>query len=521
MTWTPETSCGFESKKIAHIAVPYIQGKCLDLGCGTETVWPSCIGIDNYKTFVGTVGIKNDIVDLSMFKDGAIDSVFSSHALEDFPRSQVPEILREWSRVIKIGGYLCLYVPSANLYPKIGEPGANPAHKWDIYPGDIEKILQEEVMDANGWELVESEERSSTNEYSLWIVVRKLATKEWKENIWQRNPDGKQRCIVIRYGAVGDHIVTASILPGLKRKGYYITYNTWPKSAKIVELDPNIDEFLLQDESFVPDERLPSYWKSLHERYDIVLNFSGSIEGSLLPIPGSTNHAYSDNARRNLFGNENYLERTAIIADVDFAEVNPKFFPSESELEWAGRVRKAYASPLISWVLHGSAVHKIYPYVHVVTKWLLEQTTCGIVFLGSADPGKKILKNIIDELKQEGVNIDRIVDAVDALDIRKALTVCQVSDCVVGPETGLLNSVCYNEDVAKVIFLSHSSATNLTKHWKNTTTLLPDVHCYPCHRLHWGFEYCNFNKESGAAACATSIDPEDLLAAILQKINQT
>jgi ADP-heptose:LPS heptosyltransferase/predicted SAM-dependent methyltransferase len=513
--WSIETSCGFESRKIAHLAVPYIQGKCLDLGCGAETVWPSCIGVDNYSTFARTVGIKNDISDLSMFQNASMDAVFSSHAVEDFPRSKVPALLQEWTRVLKVGGYLCLYVPSANLYPKIGESGANPAHKWDIYPGDIEKILRENVMESNGWELLESEERNQADEYSLWIVAKKLERQEWVENVWQRNPGGKKRCLVIRYGAIGDHIVTAAVLPGLKKRGLHITYNTWPNTAKVLELDPHIDEFLLQEENFVADPELVNYWKKLRERYDEVLNFSGSIEGTLLSVPGSSNHNYSTSARRKLYGGTNYLEHTATIADVDFADVNPRFYPSEGELEWAHRVRQTYASPLVCWVLHGSALHKIYPYVHVVAKWLLEQTSCGIVFLGSEDPGKKILYNVISELKKDGVNIDRIVDAVDILDIRKALTVCQVADVVVGPETGLLNSVCYSEDVAKVVFLSHSSATNLTKHWKNTYTLLPDVHCYPCHRLHWSFEFCNFDEKAGSAACASSIDPEDIFDSIL------
>jgi hypothetical protein len=34
-------------------------------------------------------------------------------------------VLAEWARVLKVGGYMVLYVPSGNLYPHIGEEHAN------------------------------------------------------------------------------------------------------------------------------------------------------------------------------------------------------------------------------------------------------------------------------------------------------------------------------------------------------------------------------------------------------------
>ena len=81
--------------------------------------------------------------------------------------------------------------------------GANRAHKWNIFPGDVEKILREQVSDTNGWELLESEERNGSNEYSIFIVVRKAATPgQWTENVWQRNPDGKKRALIAGITAV-------------------------------------------------------------------------------------------------------------------------------------------------------------------------------------------------------------------------------------------------------------------------------------------------------------------------------
>ena len=87
---------------------------------------------------------------------------------------------------------------------------------------------------------------------------------------------------------------------------------------------------------------------------------------------------------------------------------------------------------------------------------------------------------------------------------------------VVGPETGVLNAMAM-EDVHKVIYLSHSSRENLTKHWKNAVVAQPDpgiAPCYPCHRLHFDWSRCHQDKASQAAVCAAGISPRLLFDTI-------
>jgi ADP-heptose:LPS heptosyltransferase len=109
---------------------------------------------------------------------------------------------------------------------------------------------------------------------------------------------------------------------------------------------------------------------------------------------------------------------------------------------------------------------------------------------------------------------DRLHAMCGMWEIRKVLTFVQHADVVVGPETGVLNSVCM-EDVPKVIYLSHSSPDNLTKHWKNTEVVTPqNTPCWPCHRLHYDTTWCPRDETTQAAACASSILPERVFAAI-------
>jgi ADP-heptose:LPS heptosyltransferase len=460
------------------------------------------------------------VANLSLFSSGSMDAVFSSHVLEHFERDDVPTILGEWARTLKVGGNLVLYLPSANLYPKCGEDGANPKHCWDIYPGDIEAILR--AMPC-GWTLLESEERDGTNEYSLYIVARKRDDGEWVEDLWQRNPDGKKRALVVRFGAIGDQVQTASILPGLKKQGYHVTYLTTPEAREVVRHDPHIDEWWTQAKDYVPNLQLGPYFESLAERFDRIINLCESIEGALLTLPGRLTHAYPDDTRRKLYGGVNYLERIHDIAGVphDFAQ---KFYPTRDGMVWANMTKRRLTggAPLIVWAINGSSAHKCYPWTQVVTGWLLKRTPCHVVLSADGGVGKELQEGIVTALTKAGVDLARLHPMAGEWSIRQALTLAQVADCVVGPETGTMNAVAF-EAMPKVIYLSHSSHTNLTRDWKNTTVLIPDgvkAPCYGtgpnagCHRLHTDWTHCHQDRNTKAALCASAIAPERVFEAI-------
>jgi len=524
VTWTLESSQGFESDKIAAFVVPYLQGKFLDLGCGMRTVWPSAIGVDNGHHFGGnSTGIQGDSTDLSIFADESMDGVFSSHMLEHFPKEKWASLLREWARVLKIGGHLVLYVPSANLYPKMGEPGANPDHKSDIYEGDVENALKALTETGSkgsriGWTLLESEERSGTNEYSFFIVVRKEKAG-WAEKVWQRNPDGKKRCLIVRFGAIGDAILASSILPGLRKQGYHITYQTTPQSYEIIKHDPYIDDWWIQATDYVPNASLGPYWQTLAERFDKVVNLSESIEGGLLAIPGRLQHEYPQATRQKLFGTVNYHERTHDIADVPHVFAS-KFYATETETAKSEAFVRSLHGPVVMWGVHGSSCHKLYPWTQMVVRWLVEKAGAHVILSGDDKQGKELQDALMEIFERDGVDITHVHPFAGKKGIREVLSLAQCVDCVVGPETGLLNAVAL-DDVAKVIYLSHSSHENLTKHWKETTVLLPEVSrcpCFPCHQLHYGWDHCVRNQETQAAQCASSVAPEVVFDAVMGRL---
>lgn len=48
---------------------------------------------------------------LSQFKDGSIEEIYASHILEHFYHTKTEKVLKEWCRVLKVGGKLYLSVP--------------------------------------------------------------------------------------------------------------------------------------------------------------------------------------------------------------------------------------------------------------------------------------------------------------------------------------------------------------------------------------------------------------------------
>lgn len=529
MAWIEGINHGFnEADKIAHLIVKYTRGHVLELGAGIRKTWPHFTSVDNCKA---TNSVKSDNIDvvldcerLKLFGDESWDSIFSSHLLEHFERKDIPNILAEWTRVLRPNGFLVLYLPSANLYPKTGTMGANIDHKWDIYPGDIEKILQE--CTNCGWTQLEKEERDQGDEYSLFLVFQKRSDGQWVEDIWQRNPEGKKRALVIRFGAIGDLIQASSILPGLKQQGYHITWMCHASTALVVINDPHVDEWIMQDQDQVPNKELGPYWKALEERYDRTINLCESIEGGLLTQPGKLQHEYSLEARQRVFGTVNYYDRTHDIAAVPCGP-QAKFYPTQLEEKWANAEKSKHNGPVVIWCLTGTSHHKTYPFIDTVIKYLIEKTPAQIYLYGDKFVAKTLQDAVIECLIKDKIDTNRINCICGHWNIRESLAFAQVADVIIGPETGVMNGVAFENNVEKIIYLSHSSHENLTRDWVNTTVLVPtkeECPCYPCLQLHYDWTFCNKVENTGAALCATVIKPETIfkavVAALLRKAKQ-
>lgn len=503
MTWSLETSQGNESAKIRWELVPYTRGRVLDLGCGPFKAFPHFTGVDNghHDQQFGWQNRADLIVDtcekLPLIASQSCDAVFSSHLLEHI--KDYKAALREWWRVIKPGGHLCLYLPHKDLYPNIGQYGANPDHKHDFLPSDIVSAMQE----IGFWDLVRNETRGDGDEYSFFQVYRKAQ----KGRTFSCNePKPEKTAAIVRYGAFGDMMMAASLFPWLKEQGYHITLYCSTYGYDVVKHDPHIDRFIIQDKDQVPPQFLTEFWENERPKYDRFINLSESVEVALLPPDTHSAFWWPDSLRRQRLGSVNYLEFTHALAEVPLPP-RGKFYSTAEEKTWARFQRSRMPGPVIVWSLSGSSVHKTWPHMDaVIARIMLEMPDARVVLVGAE----------LDQILQAGwENEPRVLKKAGEWSIRESMAFCEVADVVVGGETGLLNAAGMM-DTAKVVFLSHSSPTNLTKHWKNTKTLVPSdrVACWPCHRMHFGFKHCTRDEETGTAACQADIHPSEVWNAI-------
>lgn len=498
MVWTATAPYKPESKKIVWEAAPYLSGKGLDIGCGTFKVLPQALGVDNDMTSVRNIAV-HDATDLSLFATQQFDWVYSSHLLEHLVDPQ--KALAEWWRVLKVKGRLVLYLPHEDLYPRVGEEGANPDHKHNLN----EKLVVGWMEAIGYWDLKECQVRDQDDEYSFFLVFEK---RDYRKHVYSHliKPEGKTACVV-RYGAFGDMMMAATVWAGLKQQGYHVTVFAAPPGSDVILHDPHIDKLVLFEKDQVPNADLGSFWEWHKPKYDKWVNLSESVEGTLLSLPGRTLHFWPP-ATRHKLTNHNYVQTHHELAGLPH-HPQIKFYATPEEKDWARKERKKLAGPeqsVVMWSLAGSSVHKTWDGLDVIlARVLLEEPTTRVVLVGGPDA---VL------LEGGWQHEPRIWKRCGRWTIRETLAFLAETDLVIGPETGVLNAASMM-DLIKIVFLSHSTNENLTRDWKNVIAFSsPDTKCPgrgdneapACHQLHYNWAHCQKVEARGIAQCQADID---------------
>jgi ADP-heptose:LPS heptosyltransferase/predicted SAM-dependent methyltransferase len=521
LTWTLENSRSDESSKIRWELVPYMKGKCLDIGSGLYKVFPHFVGVDNGHHWGHFDNVRvDDAADLSQFGSAAWDLAYSSHLLEHFEYEQVPAVLKEWMRVTKIGGHLILYVPDEDQYPKVGEDGANPDHKWNV---NFDRLMAAMEKLECGWDLIDYQVRSETNEYSLFFVFRKEPGRKHEQS-W-RLPKPAKTAAVVRYGAIGDMMQASSVLPWLKEQGYHVTlYCQSGQGHEAIMHDPHIDRFIIQEKDAVPPQFLGEFFADTKKKYDKWINLCESVEVSLLAAPKRSAYDWPNEARAALM-DKNYLEWTHLLAGVP-GPYRPKFYSTLEEKAWARKQAQNFGRKNVLWSLAGSSNHKVWPHMDdVIDRIMRAYSDVHVVLVG--DHSCKLLEQGWGRFDDEKNDLVETVSRVHLRSakwtIRQSMAFAEVADLVIGTETGLLNAAG-SMDVPKIINLSHSSPEMLTKHWKRVISLQQPkgVGCpkSPCRQLHGAdganpWMDCPQEDETKTALCQYNITADQMWGAVL------
>lgn len=509
MVWRIDDPEGSESKKIVWEVAPYLRGRGLDLGAGYFKILPQAISVDNGDHAVNfghqfVADIRCDAAKLDLFASQSLDFVFSSHLLEHIEEYEMA--LKEWWRVVKQGGKLCLYLPHKDFYPNIGKEGANPTHKHDFLPQDIIDAMENISSPSNQFDLLECQERNNDNEYSMLLVFKKITGK--KPEFSYKKPKPEKSVLICRFGAFGDLMQASSVFAGLKKQGYHVTLMTSLPGADVISQDPHIDNLMLLDRDQIPNADLGSFWRWQAKKYDKFVNLSESVEGTFLAMPGRTQHAWPP-ATRHWMLELNYVEFQHSLAGVPH-DPRIKFYATPEEKAWAKKQRTKMGEFVILWSLAGSSAHKTWAGLDsVIAALMLNYKNVDVVLVGGPECAL---------LEAGWENEPRVHRTCGKWTIRQSLAFIAEANLVIGPETGVLNAAAH-EEVPKIIFLSHSSVYNLTHDWVNTTSLWgKNVSCPgrgndeapACHQMHYGWEHCKKDENTGTAVCQVAITADEV-----------
>jgi SAM-dependent methyltransferase len=151
----------------------YCVGRGVDIGCGHRKVTPECIGVDiipagergQHGVVAGKVSVADIHAsgdDLSAFKDGELDFVVSKHNLEHYV--DLIKTLREWKRVLRMGGVLAAVVPDERSGDTIF---LDPTHKHCFTPESLTSLIELLGLKVEKSEVV-------VPNWSFMIVARRI-----------------------------------------------------------------------------------------------------------------------------------------------------------------------------------------------------------------------------------------------------------------------------------------------------------------------------------------------------------
>lgn len=329
---------------------------------------------------------------------------------------------------------------------------------------------------------------------------------------------------IARFGGIGDNLICASVLPALRKKYGNVEVITQKPQHVVFDNNPHIDKLSFYSPGDIPgtDSDTWQRWFELRAKeYAFFANLSHSCETLRALTKGQTQFYWSDKFRRKMCG-QSYVETVADVCDVDYKDLEVRFYPTEQEHTQAEKSKQPYGKKTIAWVLSGTRLDKIYSYAPMAVARLIREVG-PVILLGAPSEREIAMAQTIEEhVRQQNGSIAGLGIAMspsftdEVWPIRRILTMAHHCDIVIGPDTGPMWAVSW-EDMPKIMLLSHASPENITKYWRNTITLHADqskVPCWPCHRLIDLPHHCTPNREEKGAACISDISVERLVETV-------
>lgn len=317
-----------------------------------------------------------------------------------------------------------------------------------------------------------------------------------------------KKVYLIRYGAWGDHMHMSNVISAFKRRGYYVGMEYNWKGAQLMTHNPHIDAHYPFDPWLDPEIlKKPMSWlleqqRSRNKSYDLVVDFSHSLETGMIAAEDMEEYYYPNYLKNRKYGRICYYDQSmhwAGIMDEDGKSGEVYFTSAEHET-----IKKKLAPYKdrykILWCLSGSMWQKaIYPWSKDVCDEFLRQHPDAVIWTTGGP-----------ECVKYQWNHDRVINVSGSIPFRQAALMTRYMNLVVTPETGL-GIVAGSYSTPKIMLLTAASIRNIAGNDKNDFSMQSDAHCSPCHRAIYNTRNCLKEAKTGLPICVF-FDKERVLA---------
>ncbi len=285
-------------------------------------------------------------------------------------------------------------------------------------------------------------------------------------------------CFISRLGGAGD-VLHAAHLPELIKLHYGVDHITWETNEHgmhILTGNPFIDELQFIDVNKMTSNRMTKNLEWAQETYDMVFDFSNTIERAYCTNENDWRYYTSDKWRRENL-NKNYYD-----VMVDAAGLPDSYYGNRAKLyytdeqhkqaqDWIDEKHKKY-DEVILVNLSGSTLHKKFIQAESVCRKILDKYNNSLIIL----TGDKYCEGQV--FKHE-----RVISYVGSENngFRQVALKTKYVDLTISLESGLI--LCaHSWDAPALQLLTAASYDNHIKYAKNAYWLQAKPACSPCHK---------------------------------------
>jgi ADP-heptose:LPS heptosyltransferase len=318
-------------------------------------------------------------------------------------------------------------------------------------------------------------------------------------------PSKSKRALIIRWGAMGDIIITTPLIRYLHEQGWEIYYHASESGAEILKHNPRITKLITHITNSVPLHELHKFWGELQEEYkpDRIFNLTESIEVSIVCHPSQPVYMFPKEKRLEKCEKNDYewtFEFVGLPIPGDSLALNPELHFTRQEENDMKKFMAQYKDKFkIYHPISGSGLSKIYPYMAYAFNDVYKVHKDVVVF--------SVGDTVCELMEYQNFEGAYSIPMSAKWSIRESMLASKYCDLVVSTDTGMLHAAGA-WDIPKIILFGHDSPEVVSKHFiGEVIPLQSTVNCSPCHRLIYNSQVqCpRFEPLGAGCICMTGI----------------